>query len=83
MSAEELIERIAPLLRARPKWVTIAKAAELTGYSERAIEAKRAEGVWLEGEIWRKGPDGRIMISTEGIDAWVEGQECGPQARRQ
>jgi hypothetical protein len=80
---DELLERIAHLLRAKPKWVTIKKAAELTGYTEKAIEAKRAEGVWLEGVIWRKGPDGRIMISTEGIDAWVEGQAYAPQAEPQ
>jgi hypothetical protein len=56
------------------KWVTIKKAAEILGYSEKAIEAKRATGVWLEGLIWRKAPDGRIMISPDGVDAWVEGQ---------
>ena len=61
------------------KWVTIKKAAELSGYSVRAIEGKRAEGVWLEGEVWRKAPDGRIMISIEGIEKWVEGQASLPQ----
>jgi hypothetical protein len=42
------------------------RAAELTGYSVRAIEGKRAEGVWLEGQVWKKAPDGHIMISLEG-----------------
>jgi hypothetical protein len=60
------------------KWVTIKKAAELSGYTEKAIEAKRAAGVWLEGLIWRKAPDGRIMVSPEGIDAWVEGRAFAP-----
>jgi hypothetical protein len=64
------------------KWVTAKKAAELSGYSEKAIERKRQSGVWLEGVIWKKAPDGRIMISTEGIDAWVEGQVVAPQAPR-
>lgn len=31
----------------------IPKAAELTGYSRRAIELKIARGVWVEGEVWR------------------------------
>jgi len=64
------------------KWVTIKKAAELSGYSERAIEAKRAEGVWLEGIVWIKAPDGRILISPDGIDAWAEGRVLAPQAPR-
>jgi len=29
----------------------------------RAIEPKRREGVWLEGVIWRKAQDGRIIGS--------------------
>lgn len=62
------------------KWVTVKKAADLTGYSVKAIERKREDGVWLEGMVWRKAPDGRIMISTEGIDAWVEGRQLPPQA---
>jgi hypothetical protein len=65
------------------KWVTIKKAAELSGYSVKAIEAKRADGTWLEGVVWIKAPDGRILISPEGIDAWAEGCVLAPQARRQ
>jgi hypothetical protein len=58
---------------AKMKWVTIKKAAELSGYSVKAIEAKRANGVWLEGVVWIKAPDGRILISPDAIDEWVEG----------
>jgi hypothetical protein len=61
------------------KWVTIKKAAELSGYSAKAIEHKRAEGVWLEGDVWIKAPDGRILISIEGIEQWAEGQASLPQ----
>lgn len=65
------------------KWVTIKKASELSGYSEKAIEAKRADGTWLENVIWIKAPDGRILISTEGIDEWAEGRVYAPQVPRQ
>jgi hypothetical protein len=65
------------------KWVTIKKAAELTGYSPKAIEHKRENGTWLEGAIWIKAPDGRILISTEGIEAWAEGQALPPQQPHQ
>jgi hypothetical protein len=56
------------------KWVTINKAAELSGYSPKAIRRKQARGIWLEGDIWVKAPDGRILISIEGIERWAEGQ---------
>jgi hypothetical protein len=60
------------------KWVTIKKAAELSGYSEKAIQRKRECGVWLEGDIWIKAPDGHILISSEGIERWAEGQVYVP-----
>ncbi len=47
-------------------WVTIRKAAEESGYSEHAIRAKIADGTWQEGQVWRKAPDGRVLISMEG-----------------
>lgn len=65
------------------KWVTIKKAAELTGYSAKAIEHKRENGVWLQGSIWIKAPDGRILISIEGIEQWAEGQALAPQRPHQ
>jgi len=64
------------------KWVTKKKAAELSGYTEKAIERKIESGVWLQDVIWKKAPDGKIMVSPEGIDAWVEGQVYAPQAPR-
>jgi hypothetical protein len=63
------------------KWVTIKKAAELSGYSAKAIEHKRERGVWVQGDIWIKAPDGRIPISIEGIERWAEGQVFVPQLR--
>jgi hypothetical protein len=64
------------------KWVTAKKAAEMSGYTAKAIERKIQSGVWLQGVIWMKAPDGKIMVSPEGIDAWVEGQVVAPQAPR-
>jgi len=53
-------------------WVTIAQFSSYSGYSAHAINAKRKEGVWLEGEVWKKAPDNRILISLEGYNQWVE-----------
>lgn len=55
-------------------YVLIPKAAELTGYTARAIELKIARGIWVEGEVWRKAPDGHRVISLEGYRRWVEGK---------
>jgi hypothetical protein len=53
-------------------YFTIKKFAELSGYSEEAIRAKIKDGVWMEGRVFRKAPDGRILISAEGFESWVE-----------
>jgi hypothetical protein len=56
------------------KYVTIPKAAELTGYSEKAIRHKIDSGMWPEGNIVRRAPDHRILIDMEAYEKWVEGQ---------
>lgn len=53
-------------------YVTIAKAAELTGLSEKAIRRKIGDGKWLEGRHYRRSPDGGIFISIEGYVQWLE-----------
>lgn len=53
-------------------YVLIPRAAELTGYSPRAIELKIKRGIWREGLEWRKAPDGRRMINLPGVQRWVE-----------
>lgn len=55
-----------------PGYVLIPKAAELTGYSRKAIERKIERGQWREGIEWRKAPDGHRMINLEGVRKWVE-----------
>ena len=53
--------------------VTIKKAAELTGLSEKAIRRKREEGVWREGREIVIGPDKRIYIDLNWYAKWVKG----------
>lgn len=63
------------------KYQTIKRFSEATGYTEHAIRSKLSKGVWPLGEIWIKAPDGHVLISVEGYEAWVEsGMESG--ARR-
>jgi hypothetical protein len=55
-----------------PPYVTINRAAELIGLTQKAIRRKIEEGVWLDGREYRRGSDGRIYISIKGFSAWVE-----------
>jgi hypothetical protein len=54
------------------RYVTIGKFAEESGYSEEAIRAKIKAGVWLQDVVWKKAPDGRILIDIDGYKMWVE-----------
>ena len=54
--------------------VTVSRFCALSGYSDDAVRAKMAEGVWLEDRVWIKAPDGRILISLRGYEAWAAGQ---------
>jgi len=53
-------------------YVALPVAAVVTGYSVKAIRRKIEDGKWREGEVWRKAPDGHVMISLKGFAKWVE-----------
>lgn len=53
------------------RYVRIPLAATLTGLTEKAIEKKIEDGIWLEGhEYKRKGRE--IYIDMKGYEKWVE-----------
>lgn len=56
------------------KYVKPAVVERETGYTVKAIECKIAEKVWLEGHEYIKAPDGKILISIEGVNRWAEGR---------
>ena len=56
------------------RYVTISKFAQESGYTENAIRAKITAGVWLMDMVWKKAPDGRVLIDIEGYANWVEGK---------
>jgi len=58
------------------RYVRINKFVELTGYTDKAVRCKIAEGVWLEGRLWRRAPDGAILVDLVGYQRWVEGREA-------
>lgn len=54
------------------RYLTIRKFATESGYTELAIRAKIHDGIWMQDKVWRKAPDGRILIDVEGYHEWVE-----------
>lgn len=56
------------------RWLTIEKFSAESGYTADAIRSKIKRGDWLEGQVFVKAPDGRILVSTEGYEAWVISQ---------
>ena len=55
------------------KFVTIVKASEVTGYSEKAIYAKMDKGLWLRDVHWKKAPDGRRLVNLRAVEQWADG----------
>jgi len=54
------------------RYLTIRKFAAESGYTEAAVRSKISEGVWLINAVWRRAPDGRVLIDVFGYEAWVE-----------
>jgi hypothetical protein len=58
------------------RFITIDKFAEATGYSADAVRSKIKRGDWLEGQVFVKAPDGRILIDQEGYLRWATSKEA-------
>lgn len=56
------------------RWMLIKRFAEVTDYSENAVRHKIKGGIWVEGRIWRKAPDGRIFVNMDEFERWLESQ---------
>jgi hypothetical protein len=63
------------LVVAPVRYVTIERFEALSGYTEKAVRAQITRGIWLQDRVFRKAPDGRILIDLQGYAAWAEGTE--------
>jgi hypothetical protein len=54
------------------QYVLVPVFCLLTGYSEKAVRRKIADGVWIQGLHYRKAPDGRITMDLQAYCRWVE-----------
>jgi hypothetical protein len=59
------------------RFVRVPVFCAATGYTEKAVTQKRQKGQWREGQVWRKAPDGNVLIDMQGFEKWVQrgGQE--------
>lgn len=58
------------------RYVRLPLANVVTGYSVKAMQRKIERGDWAEGKVWRRAPDGHIMIDLQGYQRWVEGHSA-------
>lgn len=63
----------APNVAIQVRYVLIPLFCSLTGYTDKAVRRKIAEGIWIEGRHYRRAPDGRITMDLEAYYRWVEG----------
>ncbi|MBT3986459.1 MAG: excisionase [Gammaproteobacteria bacterium] len=52
------------------EFVKLTLFEKLTGYSPNAAHIKIRTGVWEEGKVWVKAPDGKILIVMSGYYCW-------------
>ena len=56
------------------RYVLLPLATTMTGYTVKAMQRKIERGEGVEGKVWIRAPDGRILISISGFEKWVEGR---------
>jgi hypothetical protein len=71
-----------PIVVATARYVLLPLANLLTGYSVKAMERKIERGDWQEGKVWKRAPDGRIVIDVLGYQRWIEGPKAPVQREK-
>jgi len=63
------------------RWVTVRKAAELTGLPTTFFDERTGRsGRWPEGKVW-KWFEGRKLIDSEALDDYIDRAICSPSTR--
>jgi len=57
------------------RYVMIPLFAAMTGYTDKAVRAKIAAGVWRQGNHYVKAPDGHMLVDLDAYEAWASGRE--------
>jgi hypothetical protein len=70
----EMSPETQSVILAPARYVLLPLANLITGYTVKAMERKIERGDWQEGKVWKRAPDGRIVIDVVGYQKWVESQ---------
>jgi hypothetical protein len=57
------------------RYVLLHLAERMTGYTVKAMQRKIERGDWIEGKVWVRAPDGRLLVDMVGYHKWVEGHK--------
>ncbi len=49
----------------------LKKFCECSGWTTDAVYQKIKKGQWIDGREYSKAPDGNIVVSIRGYEAWV------------
>jgi hypothetical protein len=66
-----------PMIGVQIEWCLIPVFCAVTGYTEKAVQRKIGDGVWIQGKHYRKAPDGRITMNMQEYYKRVEGTHQG------
>lgn len=68
-----MVTRRSDIVAISSRYVLLNVAAQMTGYTVKAMQRKIERGDWIEGKVWIRAPDGRILVDMFGFQRWVEG----------
>lgn len=67
-------------MSATVRWVTVALASELTGFTEEFFAEHSRGGLWIEGKVW-KWVQGRRLFDMVALYDWIDQQPSIPTKR--
>jgi len=73
-ASKPISESTRPQHATTARYVLLHLAMEMTGYTIKAMQRKIERGEWVEGKVWIRAPDGRVLISIPDFEKWVEGR---------
>ena len=74
-NAARTTNNTAPSLITPARYVLLHLAERMTGYTVKAMQRKIERGDWIEGKVWVRAPDGRLLVDMVGYHKWVEGNK--------
>jgi hypothetical protein len=56
------------------EWVTVQKAAAMSGYTDVALRQKCTKGHLQQGVHWKRGLDNRVLINVKAFNHFLNKQ---------